>query len=474
MSASAAAAPAKFVTGSTMRHVAVMTLTGSVGLVAIFLVDFADMFFLSLLGQVAVAAAIGYAGTILFFNISIAIGITIAATALVSRALGAGDRDRARSLGMASILFILTVMAVIAALQWPFIPTLLDTIGADGEAKQLAIGYLRILVPSLPLLGFGMCCSGLMRAVGDAKRAMYVTLVGGAVNAVLDPIFIFALGLGVDGAALASVASRVALAGMGFYGAVVVHDLVARPNVGEAWPLIPVLSGIALPAVLTNVATPFGNAYITAAIAAFGDGPVAGWAIIGRLVPVAFGVIFALSGAIGPILGQNYGAGAHARVLRAYRDALTFCLGYVLVMWALLFVLQGPIIALFGATGEAAALISLFCVVVAGSFLFNGALFVSNAAFNTLGYPQLSTILNWSKATLGTIPFVLIGAELGGANGILVGQAVGNVLFGTAAALIAFRVISRLPDRPPPDTRPSARWSHALWPFSSGKSASAG
>ena len=70
----------------------------------------------------------------------------------------------------------------------------------------------------------------------------------------------------------------------------------------------PAIWAIAFPAMLTQLATPFANAYITHEVAPFGDEAVAASAIIGRLVPVAFGIIFALSGSVGPIIGQNFGA----------------------------------------------------------------------------------------------------------------------------------------------------------------------
>ena len=79
----------KFTRGPIMRHVAVMTATGSIGLMAIFVVDFLNLFYIAMLGEQELAAAIGYAGTVLFFTVSLCIGVTIAGTALVSRALGA-------------------------------------------------------------------------------------------------------------------------------------------------------------------------------------------------------------------------------------------------------------------------------------------------------------------------------------------------------------------------------------------------
>jgi Na+-driven multidrug efflux pump len=77
---------AKFLTSAPMRHVAVMSATASIGLMAMFVVDFVDMIFISMLGNAALAAAIGYAGSILFFTTSFGIGIAIAAGALVASA----------------------------------------------------------------------------------------------------------------------------------------------------------------------------------------------------------------------------------------------------------------------------------------------------------------------------------------------------------------------------------------------------
>lgn len=467
-----AAAPARFVEGSTMRHVVVMTSTGSVGLMAIFLVDFANLFYLSLLGEQELAAAIGYAGTLMFFNVSVSIGISIAVTALVSRALGAGDRDKARRLAASGLIFCFVVMVLLAAILAPLLGPILTLLGAAGRTHELAHGFLLIVIPSMPLLGIGMAAAGLLRAVGDAKRAMYVTLSGGIVTALLDPIFIFWLGLGIDGAAMVSVITRGVLATVGLYGAIRIHDLVARPSVQSAIADTRPIFAIAGPAILTNIATPIGNAYITFAIAPHGDAAVAGWAIIGRIIPVAFGPLFALSGAVGPIIGQNFGARRFDRLRGILRDSFSLIIGYTIAVWILLALLHPVIISIFNASGDSAALITFFCLIVAGSFLFNGMLFSANAAFNNLGFPALSTVFNWGRATLGTIPFAAVGGALYGAEGVLAGQGVGAVIFGLAAAVAAFRVVGRLestgPSEPGP---PSSPWFVALSPFSTGKSA---
>ena len=461
---------ARFVEGSTMRHVVLMTATGSVGLIAVFLVDFANLFYISQLGQQELAAAIGYAGTILFFNISICIGVTIAATALVSGYLGQGDRQKARRMAGSALVFIVLVTIVVAALLMSIVGPFLALLGATGQTLEIARGFLLIVLPSMPLIGLGMCLSGLLRAQGDAKRAMYVTLGAGFAAALLDPLFIFGFDLGVTGAAIATVCSRIVMVATGFYGTVVVHDMVGRPSLENLKADAGALTGIAVPAVLTNIATPVGNAYITGAIAPYGDDAVAGWAVIGRIIPVAFGAIFALSGAIGPILGQNFGARQFDRVRQAMQNALVLTIGYCLIVWAILYLVQGFVISIFDATDKAAELISFFSTIAAFGFLFNGGLFVANAAFNNLGFPTLSTLFNWGKATLGTIPFVWAGSLWLGATGVLLGQAAGALLFGVVSVIVCFRGMATLETRDP-DQRKPALWRSEASAFSTAKSA---
>lgn len=421
-----------------------MTATGSIGLAAVFFVDVLNLFYISLLGQKELAAAVGYAGTLLFFLTSLAIGLSIAATALTSRALGRGDRPQARQLAGASMLLMALFMTTAVMLTFPFLHFLLGSLGATGETAELALRFTRIVLPSAIPLGLGMCLGALLRSLGDARRAMFVTLGAGAISAVLDPILIFGLGWGLDGAAVATVLTRLAMVGIGLHALLRVHRLLV-------WPAMPVLHdtlrpflAIGVPAVLTQVATPVGNAFVTAAIADFGDSAVAGWAVIVRLIPVAFVALFALSGSVGPILGQNLGARRHDRLRATVRDSLKVVLVYVTVVWVLLAMASGWIADAFGAAGEARELIVFFCVFVAGSFMFNGALFVANAAFNNLGFAFYSTALNWGRATLGVVPFIWLGAQWFGARGVMAGYGMGVVLFGLAGALLCRKVLKRI------------------------------
>ena len=436
------AEPAKFLTGNLFRHITVMSLTSSVGLMAVFAVDFIDMIFISMLGKAELAAAIGYAGAILFFTSSFGIGMSIAAGALVARALGAGDEALARRRATNALVWGIIFGSVFAALVWTNLEPLTRLMGATGETLELSVHYLSIIIPSLPLLLTGMVGGAILRAHGDARRAMMATVWGGAVNAVLDPILIFGLDLELTGAALASVAARIAIAAFGVLPILRYHGGFVRPSVSGLTEDLPPVASIAGPAILTQLATPIGQAYVTRSMAEYGEAAVAGMAIVSRMTPVAFGVLFALSGAVGPIIGQNYGAGRSDRVRQAFRDALMFTALVVVAISALLFLLRGPIAALFEAEGITLRLVFLFCGPLALAFFFNGVIFVGNAAFNNLGHPFYSTWINWGRHTLGTIPLVILGSAWLGAEGILIGQAAGGAIFAGVTLWLVRRVLS--------------------------------
>ena len=439
---------AVFVTGSTMRHVITMTATGSIGLMAIFLVDFLSLLYVSWLGRPAATAGVGFATLVLFLSTSVNIGFLIAVSALASKEIGAGNRQRAREIAGSTIALMVMTSAVVAGLMLAATPTILRWLGTSGEAYDTAFRFLMIAMPSNILMALGMGFSGALRAVGDAKKAMYVTLSGGIVTAGLDPLLIFWAGLGTDGAAWATVVSRISFVIVGYWGAVMVHDIVARPRIGHLAGDMRLATVIAVPAVLTNLATPVANIFVASTMSQFGDKAVAAFAIIDRIVPLAFGVLFALSGAVGPILGQNWGARRFDRMRQTLKDATLFCAAYVLPMWLLLMLGQNRLVELFHVTGLTAELLRLFTVVCGPMWLTLGGLFVANAAFNNLGYPLYSTAFNWGRATIGTLPLVWLGAHVGGAHGALYGVAAGGALFGVAALIVAFRTLDALEAAP--------------------------
>lgn len=450
MTEAAAGAPAidaTFTHGATMRHVLVMSATGAIGLIAIFVVDFLSLLYVSWLNDPVLVAGVEYATQVLFFLVSVSIGLAIAVTALVSRAIGAGDPEAARRLAASTLVHVFVTGNVLALLVFLFRGELLRAVGAEGPAYAVADRFLVISVPANALLGLGMSLSGVLRAAGDARRAMYVTLFGGIATAGLDPLLIFGLGLGVDGAAISTVLARLVVVAVGVWGAVGVHGLVARPRLGDALRDLPALAAIAGPAILTNLAAPVSNGYVLRVFSRFGESSVAAFAIIDRITPLAFALLYAMSGSVGPIVGQNYGARLFDRVRRTLTDCFTLSLAYSLIVWLALFLAAPRLADLFGAVGRTREIVLFYCAFGVAAWLFFACVFVANAAFNNLGHPLLATIFNWGRATLGTIPFVTVGARLQGPEGAYIGLLVGSAAFGIASVWASLAITRRLARR---------------------------
>lgn len=458
MSAPEASRPrprAVFTEGSTLRHLLVMTFTGSIGLMAIFVVEMASLLYISWLGDPALTAGVGYASQVTFFPVSINIGLSIALSALVSRAVGAGDRRGARRAAAGGLALTFAISCLVTAATIPWRVELLEALGASGASLAAGVEFLDWTLPTLPVMSIGMVLPGLLRAVGDARRSMYVTLFGAIAVMLIDPVLILWMKLGVTGAAIAINVSRCVWVATGLWGALRVHDMIARPDARATLDVLAPFMRVAFPAILTNLASPVAMAFSMRVMSGFGEAAVAAGAIIDRVVPVAFGVLFAMSGVVGPIIGQNYGARLFGRV----RDTLTCCFAfsavYVLAMWLLLWLASPLIVSVFAAEGETAALVIFFCEWGATAWAFLGCLFAANAAFNNLDYAFLSTFFNWGRATLGTIPFVMFGALHYGARGVIMGTAFGAAIFGLGAICCAYWVAGRVEKNAAPDQRMS-------------------
>lgn len=413
-----------------MRHITVMTLTSSVGLLTMFIVDFVDLLYIAQLNDSSLTAAMGFAATILFFGTAFNIGLMIAISALAARRIGQGNPEYARRYLTNIIILSLMMVIPLSIIFFIFAPQILDLAGATDTAKEAATNYIRIYAPFMPFAVAGMVCSGFLRAHGAARAAMNVTLTMGITNAILDPIFIFGMDLGMDGAAIATCCAAIVSAIVAVIP--IIKNYGGFENFHPNWfkeDLKPI-SAILIPAVLTNIATPLGGFISYRFIAQYSDDVVAGFAVIGRIVPVAFCLLFSLSGAVGPIIGQNFGALKFDRIRTTITQSTGFALGYSLLVWPLLWLLNEPISDLFNLEDQGRHLFWLFTLVLTPLFFFNGILFISNAACNNLERPRWSTYTNWGRNTLGLIPFLWFGEKYYGLEGVLIAPAIGGVLFG--------------------------------------------
>ena len=446
---------APFTRGSIPRHLVFNTIMGAIGLMALFLVDFADLWFVSQLHDVDATAGLGLAGAVGFFHLSLALGLAIATGARVAIHTGQRDVERARSITATALGIGMGMGFAFLLAVWLAAEPILAMLGAEGRTQALGATYLRIIGAGFPLQAGTLVFSLALRGYGMPAKSMTLTLTSAIVNAVLDPVFIFGFGMGLAGAGMATLTAFVASFLMGLFQ-LRHHYGRLFGEAGRHWAAlfrpkdrradVKALLPMAIPITLAHLATPVMTGYMLAIAARFGPDMAAAMTVVNRVAVVAFGVTFSLSGAVGPIIGQNFGARLMARVRHAYEAGLLFAAGYTLIGWLVLALLADRLPGAFGLSGQAAAFVQVFCQMTAGAWVFTGMQFVAQAAFNNLENSRLSMLYNWGRAILGTILPVEIAVRIGdlGAFGILWGAAIGWAIMGLLAVLHAWGIIRRL------------------------------
>ena len=434
---------AKFTTWNITKHINTMTLAWAIWILSIFLVDFIDMYFLSILWESELAAAVWFAGVLIFLLTSIWIALMITMSSIISKVIWKKDESRAKIYAMNIYYFTFFLSIPLTLLAYYFVPDILSLMGASWQTLEYAISYFRIVVLVYPFLLLWMCMAWVLRWVWDAKMSMMPTLIAWGVNIILDPIFIFWFGWWIEWAAIATSASRIALLAVWTYW-VWKHSFFTFCNCfGLKNDLKEILS-IFLPALATNIATPIGNSFILKLIAEYWDDAVAWMAVIGRLIPVIFVYIFALSGSIWSIVWQNYGAWLYDRVRESIIKAMTIAWIYVLWMTILLVLFNSYLIVLFNLSGEGAMLLWFYSNFLAIFFVFNAMIFVWNATFNVIWKAYISMIMNFLRSIIFLIPLIFFFSWTLWVKLVLIWEALSISLTGMIILFILYRLIWNL------------------------------
>jgi Na+-driven multidrug efflux pump len=190
---------------------------------------------------------------------------------------------------------------------------------------------------------------------------------------------------------------------------------------------------IGVPAIATNLIGPFTAAYITFLIADYGQDAVAGFGVAGRLEALAAMLMFALSGSIGPFVGQNWGAREFNRVRRGVNVSYIFSLSWGFIVAVPLFFFGEDIARLIDAKPEVVKVAGIYLALVPWSYGLWGVLMMSSASFNALGKPLPSTALSFARMILVYVPLATFLNDTMGYVGIFVATLISNALFGVVS-----------------------------------------
>ena len=319
-------------------------------------------------------AAVGSANPIINIAVFCFNGISIGAGVVIGRYFGAKELDKLHisvETTMA-MTFIASVFFTIAGVL--FTPTMLRLIATPDDVMPAATIYLKIYFAGISGLLIYNMGSGILRAVGDSKRPLYFLILSSFLNIALDLIFVLVFGMGIAGAAIATIISQ-------FISAALVLVLLSRSE--DIYKLTwgdlridPVtlknILAIGLPAGLQSMITAFSNSFVQAYINGFGSVVMAGWSCYNKLDQVVMLAQQSMAHAATTFVSQNMGADREERANQGTVMAVSMMVVFNIVCGALMIVFARPLVELF--TSEDLVIESgvSFVRAIAVFFLFNG------------------------------------------------------------------------------------------------------
>lgn len=300
-------------------------------------------------GKEALAAVGGATGTITNLVVGFFVGLSSGATVIIAQFFGARERDgvsRAVHTAMAlSLAFgmLLTVAGIALA------PAALEAMGTPEDILPYAVTYIRVYFAGVTAVLIYNIGSGILRAVGDSKRPLYFLIVCCGVNIVLDILLVVGLGMGVFGAALATMISQVVSAVL-----VIVTLMRTGMSYHFSWKKLgfdPKILGsilqIGLPAGVQSMMYSISNIIIQVCVNGFGTDTVAAFTACGKIDGIVWMIYGAFGVSITTFVGQNFGARRMDRIRKSVRTCMAMAVGSTALLGALLLLFGRPVYRMF-------------------------------------------------------------------------------------------------------------------------------
>ncbi|MCJ2555070.1 MAG: MATE family efflux transporter [Candidatus Thermoplasmatota archaeon] len=403
--------------------------------------NFVDAIWVAGLGPDALAA-VGFFFPFYFIALAIGLGIGTGGGAAISRRIGARDREGAGRVGSHTFILMLLSSLALAIPFFIFAEPLFQAIGAGGTTG-LVVAYGQILFAATPIIFLTSVGNAILRAEGDARRAMYAMVFGAVLNIVLDPIFIYTLGLGVAGAAWATVVSLAATSvlmvnwlflrrdtyvhfafrGFRFEGAIL-RDILRVGLPASVMFLTMSFAILTLNLIVVSVDGTDGVAVMTA-----------GW----RVLTLAHLPVFGLSTAVVSVIGASYGARAYGKLKIAYLYGIRLGLYMEVPAAIAIFFLAGPLAGLFTWSAASAGIsedIIAFLLITALSIPFMAIAVPTSTMFQGTGRGSSALLVTLFRTVILMPPLAYLFATSFGLG--LTGVWWGILAATTLGAAVAF------------------------------------
>ncbi|NLI14037.1 MAG: MATE family efflux transporter [Peptococcaceae bacterium] len=372
-------------------------------------------------GSLAIAATtVAFPIMLILFAVAMLIGI--GATALISIRLGQRKKEDAEKVAGNAAVMLVILPSILAAIYMLFPEPILRLFGASEEVLPYARDFTHIIMMGAPLgaISFGM--NNFIRAEGNPRLAMLTQIIGAVINGVLNYIFIFKLGLGIKGSALATVSGQ-------FFSVIWVLSYflsgrslvkIRLKNLKPQIPILVSIISIGFAPFAMQIASSIQQSILNKTLLVYGgDLALSAVGIIMSILTLLFMPIVGLSQGAQPIIGFNYGARQYVRVKETMKIAVIAGTCIALTGYLAIHIWPSQIVGLFSKGDTALTdLTSHAMKVFLALFPVVGFQIVCSNYFQAVGKPVQYTILSLSRQVLLFIPLLLILPHFWGINGV--------------------------------------------------------
>ncbi|MDP3386784.1 MAG: MATE family efflux transporter [Eubacteriales bacterium] len=409
--------------GKVSQSIINMTIPMIFGTLSMVVFNITDTYFIGQLGSEELAAVSFTFPVVLIIN-SIALGMGIGTSSLVSRAYGSGDKEGLIRIASDSIILSLIFVILTTILGLNIIDQIFTVLGADAKMLIYIREYMAIWFYGMPFVVIPMVGNSIIRALGDTKTPSVVMVVAATVNVILDPLLIFGIGvfpqMGIRGAALATVFSRMITFVFSLYILIAREKIIKFrfrkiKNIIDSWKSI---LYVAVPSALVRMIAPLSTGIVTRLLSQYGNAAVAGYGVGTRVEFFTLAFINAMSSIMVPFAGQNYGAGKIDRIREGMKVTRKMIFVYGLAILIILNLTAKFIAPIFNDSLEVQRVTILYLSIIPISYGFQGMLLNNVAILNAINKPIQAAGLSAFQMTAVYLPIALMLSGYFGITGI--------------------------------------------------------
>ena len=411
-----------------------------IGMLVMVIYNLTDTFFVGILNNKSMTAAIGIVFSFMSFIQAIGFWFGYGSGNIMSKKIGENEEKEAEIISSIGILFAIVIGILIAILLWFFVLPLSKFIGGSASENLLnfTVEYLKVIIISIPFGLYSITLYNQLRLCGNVKDGMIGLLIGMAVNIVLDPVLMFVFKFGFIGAGYATLIGQITgcivLTNLsGKNGNIAVNLKKVRINKDRVYHI---LAG-GMPNFSRQSITSIALILLNVVAAKYGDGVIAALTISSRILALAYMIMIGWGQGFQPICAMNYGAKQYDRVKKAFKFAVIGGTLFLIMAAILLYVFSELFIKTMSNDNEVILVGSEILRMQCITLPLLGYFAISSMLMQNIGQYFWASIISISRQGIFYIPLLYILSNIFGQFGIYLLQPVADVLsFGLAVIVV--------------------------------------